>query len=397
MKGWSEAIERLVKRRLQDYAAPAPDDWDLLEQKLVKAQRWYQGWMAGGLSCVLVLLSSSAGYSPAAPEAVEALRSHAAVTVEAPTLRSWQAFPARRQTPPALMSSGPSLQSSAPEKISALTAAPWQRLWPAMESPWVEALPFFAPAAEPPLPENEHLAYVSPYQHKRRWSYEISINPNFTFRKFTIEPGMENRMHQEFVDAVRHSEKTGFSLNLGLEVSRRVGRITYLHTGLNYITNNFRTDFDFTHFRDAQLDKPTGEIVRYTLKDRPVRVAFTNANQFHYLQVPLSISYEPWINDQVRFNMEAGFSYLRFMGAEGITLDHRTLEEVTLSSRSYRLHMASVNLRLGFQYYVNEQVNIGLEPSLQYFTNTIYSDQYPFDMVPYSVGLAVNLKVKLRP
>ncbi len=397
MKGWSDAIERLVKRRLQNYAAPAPDDWDLLEQKLVRAQRWYQAWMAGGLSCVLVLFSITAGFSPAAPKPGEALRTPPVVKVEPPRLRSWRALPARRQTPPPPIAPGRPPQSSGPEKVSALTVASWQPLRPAREEPRVKALPFLAPGPEPVLPENEHLAYVSPYQHKRRWSYEVSINPNFTFRKFTIEPGMENRMHQEFVDAVRYGEKTGFSLNLGLEVSRRIGRITYLHTGLNYITNNFRTDFDFTHFRDAQLDKPSGEIVRYTLKDRPVRVAFTNANQFHYLQVPLSISYEPWINDQVRFNMEAGFSYLRFLGAEGITLDHRTLEEVTLSSRSYRQHMASVNLRLGFQYFVNEQVNIGLEPSLQYFTNTIYSDQYPFDMVPYSVGLAVNLKVKLRP
>lgn len=401
---WGEAIEKLVKRRLENYAAPAPQDWELLEQKLLRARRWYHGWMVGGLSSLLILLSSSAGFSPAAPEPMAPLRSRAPVAVQAPALRPWQALPTQGLPGGALLAPAevwtapaqpatfrplevpaPALWQSLAQKPSAYLTKPGQPKWNPLSAELEKAL------------HEADLAYVSPLQYMRPWSFEICIYPNFTFRKFTIRPGMENRMHQEFIDAIRHSEKTGFSLNLGLEVSRRIGRITYLHTGLNYITNSFRTDFDFTHFRDAQLRGDEREITGYTLKDRPVRVAFSNANQYHYLQVPLSISYQPWLNDQVRLNLETGFSYLHFMGAEGITLDYRTLEEIALESRSYQAHMASVNVRLGFQYYVNEQINIGLEPSLQYFTNTIYSDQYPFDMVPYSVGLAVNLKVKLRP
>ena len=53
-------------------------------------------------------------------------------------------------------------------------------------------------------------------------------------------------------------------------------------------------------------------------------------------------------------------------------------------------------MKIGANYYVNERINIGFEPTLMYFTNTIYEDDYPFYVIPYSVGLNFNLQVKLN-
>ena len=80
----------------------------------------------------------------------------------------------------------------------------------------------------------------------------------------------------------------------------------------------------------------------------------------------------------------------------GSTIDYRTLEQIDLSDRSYRSYIASSSLKIGLQYYLNSNMNIGFEPTLMYFTNSIYTEDYPFEVIPYSMGLNVNLQMKLQ-
>ena len=91
-----------------------------------------------------------------------------------------------------------------------------------------------------------------------------------------------------------------------------------------------------------------------------------------------------------------GFSLLYFLEAQGSTIDYRTLELIDLADRSYRKYMASSSLKLGVQYYLSPNMNIGLEPTLMYFTNSIYTEDYPFEVIPYSMGLNLNLQMKLQ-
>ena len=237
--------------------------------------------------------------------------------------------------------------------------------------------------------------YISPLQEKDPWSYSLNIYPNFAFRKFSIDPNKRARLHSDFIDAMLDSEASGLNLNLGLEVNKRIGLITYVNTGVEYIRNSYLAQFDFVNFRDANIDYSTGEITSYTMRKDPNRIVFNNQNSFHYLNFPLSISHQPWASENVRINLEVGFSLLYFLKAEGSTIDYRNLEIIALSQRSYRKFMGSSSIKVGLQYYVNEKLNIGLEPTLMYFTNSIYTEEYPFEVIPYSMGLNVNLQLKL--
>jgi hypothetical protein len=238
--------------------------------------------------------------------------------------------------------------------------------------------------------------YVSPLQEKSPWSYSLNVYPNFTFREFKVDEDQASFIHRDFVDVVEVAESGGFSLNIGFEISRRVGKITYLNGGIEYISNTVNADFNFTNFRDANINPATGEILSYTLKEETEQISFSDENKYHYINIPLSVSYQPWATDHIRLNMEVGGSLLYFASASGSSLDYKTLERIDISEREYRKYMGSFTLKVGANYFVSERINIGFEPTLVYFTNTIYTQDYPFYVIPYSVGLNLNLQVKLN-
>lgn len=238
--------------------------------------------------------------------------------------------------------------------------------------------------------------YISPLQESSPWSYSLNVYPNFTFRKFKVDEDKRNLLHRDFIDAVEVSEKGGFSLNVGLEISRRIGAIVYLNTGVEYISYNTNARFNFSHFREANINGVTGEIESYTLKGEPEQITFSDNNAYHYLNFPLSISYKPWASDHIRLNIETGASLLYFMSASGKSLNYKTLDIIDLSERDYNKYIASFSVKVGANYFVSPKINLAFEPTLVYFTNTIYSEDYPFYVIPYSVGLNLKLQVKLN-
>ena len=238
--------------------------------------------------------------------------------------------------------------------------------------------------------------YISPLQEVSPWSYSLNIYPNFTFRKFELDEDKANLLHTDFADAVQSAESGGFSLNIGLEVSKRIGAVTYLNSGIEYISYKTEVLYNFTNFREAIINKNNGFIDGYTLKDKAERISFSDNNIYHYVNFPLSISYQPWASDHVRMNIEAGGSFLYFLTANGQTLDYQTLDVIDLSERDFKNSIGSLSFKVGVNYYVSQRLNVGFEPTLMYFTNTIYNDDYPFYVIPYSVGMNFNLQVKLN-
>ncbi len=257
-------------------------------------------------------------------------------------------------------------------------------------------LPLISPINKIDFSKSKKGPYISPLQAKNAWSYSINMYPNYTFRKFELDADKGNLLHADFADAVQAAESGGLSLNLGLEINRRIAPVTYLNTGIEYISYKTEVLYNFTNFRDPIINKSNGLIDGYTIKNEAERVSFSDKNIYHYVNIPFSISYQPWASDHVRLNIEAGASYLYFMAANGQTLDYKTLDVVDLSQRDFRNSIGSLSMKIGANYYVNERINIGFEPTLMYFTNTIYDDDYPFYVIPYSVGLNFNLQVKLN-
>lgn len=245
-------------------------------------------------------------------------------------------------------------------------------------------------------PSKPSEAYVSPMQEVNPWSYSVKVYPNYTYRKFVVAPNKMQYIHRDFVDQVEVSETGGFSLNVGFEASKRIGLITYLNAGVEYISYKTEANFDFTNYRDAVINSATGEIQSYHLRSEPEQVVISDINRYHYVNFPFSIAYKPWATDHVRMNIEAGGSYMYFVTASGQSLDYQTLEIIDISERDYRNSMASVFMKIGVNYHVSPKFSLGFEPTVMYFTNTIYTEEYPFEVIPYSVGVNFKLQMKLN-
>lgn len=239
-------------------------------------------------------------------------------------------------------------------------------------------------------------AYVSPMQEKKPWSYSIKVYPNYTYRKFVVAPDKMTYIHRDFVDQVEVSETGGFSLNVGFEASKRIGAITYLNAGIEYISYKTEANFDFMNYRDAVINSQTGEIQSYHIRNEAEHIMINDANRYHYLNLPVSIAYKPWVSDHVRINIEGGASYMYFIKASGKSLDYQTLEIIDISEREYRNNIGSVFMKIGATYHVSSQFSLGFEPTVVYFTNTIYTEKYPFEVIPYSMGLNFKLQLKLN-
>lgn len=245
-------------------------------------------------------------------------------------------------------------------------------------------------------PSKPKKAYVSPLQEKNPWSYSIKVYPNFTYRKFSVSKEKLPYIHSDFIDQVEASESVGFSLNIGFEASKRIGRITYLNFGAEYISYKTEANFDFMNYRDAVVNTASGEITRYEMRHKPEHIVIVDANRYHYLNFPVSISYKPWATDHVRINIEGGASYMHFMTASGKSLDYQNLEIIDLKDREFRNSIGSIFMKVGATYHVSQQFSLGFEPTVVYFTNTIYTEEYPFEVIPYSMGLNLKLQMKLN-
>ncbi len=247
-----------------------------------------------------------------------------------------------------------------------------------------------------PLTFQKRGPYVSPMQAENPWSYSVSVYPNFTFRKFKVDKEKLNLIHRDFIDATQEAEKGGFSLNVGFVVSRRIGRITYLNGGLEYINYKANAEYNFYNYREANINPITNRIESYSLLDEPEQISFSGNNVYHYLNFPLSISHQPWATDHIRLNIEAGGSFMYFLGARGQAIDYQSLGVIDIAERKYNNSIASLHMKVGLCYYISDKLNFGLEPTMMYFTNTIYSEDYPFQVIPYSVGVNLKLQVKLN-
>jgi hypothetical protein len=227
-----------------------------------------------------------------------------------------------------------------------------------------------------------------------KWSFIVSIYPSFTFRELGINPGRAQSVHQNYEDIANTSERHGFAMNTGLDISYNFSQDLFITSGLYYIQHKIGGRYNFENELRPILNLGIiqgYETVPAIVVDRSI------FNTYHYLNVPLLLSYQPWASPKIRIKMEGGISTLFFVGAEGITLDPTSLAIRESADLDYRSILFSLNIRIGASYLLNKNVMFGLEPSLLYFNNTIYKDpEHPVYMVPYAVGLNANIRILLN-
>lgn len=226
------------------------------------------------------------------------------------------------------------------------------------------------------------------------WSVTLNVYPNYTFRDFHIKQGYEDMVNDRYEAIINESEKGGFAFNVGLDVRYHIGSNVFIGSGLGYIQMKVNGNYDFEIYGEPVINN-LGAIEQLKSLAKPIQISRGIIQEYSFLQVPLHVSYQPWASKKVRLIVEGGFSFIRFLGADGTTIDYQTLAPKDLSTETFNKNLASLDFKVGATYMVNDAIGVGLEPSLMYFSGSIYPDVHPVHVVPWSVGLNINLRMRL--
>lgn len=438
-------IERYLRQKLQFLTPESSDDWDVFERKLERALWWqrYQLIMGMALVAGLLFLSYQMAELPEVsrrpafnPEVVlpplqpvsdahddrekapnlnpshTEMKQAAAVMAMAghgkPNKSQASANANARNTGHDAISTRERAGVASVLKTRSVHIAPESfrpKIQPVITKPRVVYVPgeitYEGLKLEQPLIKDSMQAppmpvYLSPYDKQEPWIFSFSVQPSFTYRKFTTDQDRKSFIHQDFINAVERAESHGLSLNAGIIASGRVGAITFINFGAQWVSYNNKASFSFMKFRDEHINTLTGEITHYTIRDDAEKISFVDDNYYRYLNFPLSVSHRPWLNEHLRLNLQTGVSLMRFVSAEGKNLDFKTLDIIDISQRNFQPWITSFEVKMGLRYYVSEQMNFGIEPTFSFISGTIFSESYPFKVVPYAAGANLSLELKLN-
>ena len=231
-----------------------------------------------------------------------------------------------------------------------------------------------------------------------RWSVHANFYPNYTFRDLQVKSEYKNVVDERYTAIVNESERGGFAFNAGVAVRYNLGNDLFISSGLGYIEMKVTGNYDYSIYENVAITKNETQLIGKTEGETYTQT--TKINQgiiqaYRYVQVPLHLSYQPWATNKLRLIIEGGVSYVRFISADGTTIDPITMVPHELSDLEFNQNLGSFDFKIGFAYFVSQQVSLGLEPSLMYFSNSIYSESNPLYVVPWSVGVNFNVALRL--
>jgi hypothetical protein len=238
------------------------------------------------------------------------------------------------------------------------------------------------------------------YAAKTPWEVTFNFYPNYTFREFKINPEYSDVVDPRYEEIITNSERGGFGFNAGIAVRYHLGKEIFIASGLGYIENKVNGAYNFDIYQafnpeESENVARVGKTEDYTTIYTSVPVNKGIVQTFRYLQVPMHISYQPWVTNRLRLLVEGGFSYIKFINASGTTIDYKTLVPQDVADLDYVKNMGSFDFKVGFAYFISNQVAVGLEPSFLYFTQSIFKEDHPTYVVPWSVGVNFNVRMRL--
>ncbi len=248
------------------------------------------------------------------------------------------------------------------------------------------------------LPETANLMTeeITDYDVRETSKVSVTLNlyPNYTFREFKINSLYQSQVNDRYEDIINASEKGGFAFNAGIDVRYHLGDNLFIGSGLGLIQTKISGSYNYEVSGEPVTDG-NGNIYMYALFIEPFEVNQGIIQTYRFLQLPLHVSYQPWVSQKLRLIAEGGFSYIRFLSADGITIDHQSLAPKELNTMYFNKDMASMDFKIGLTYYPKPNVAVGIEPTLMYFSSSIYASDFPVYVVPWSVGININVRLKL--
>jgi hypothetical protein len=187
---------------------------------------------------------------------------------------------------------------------------------------------------------------------------------------------------------------------LGLNVSKEVSRHLYLETSLAFVQLKENLSYSFT---TGKVDTLIRQVSSDGQQINITAVYETGKRQlissYAYGGWRIGATYYFWQNERRRFNImvNSGVNLL-VKGQTREIINGQESRTAYFPSKENILEQTNYNLLMGAGYSMNmlQKYELMLMPTLNYFLGSTFKNREPFGLRPYSLGLHVQLKRRLK-
>lgn len=244
-----------------------------------------------------------------------------------------------------------------------------------------------------------------------RTSYNIFVDAFYSQEKAIRSMRAKDAEYTAYLNERESTEKSFHANSVGFRISMVSQEGFALRSGLVY--SQITEEFDFIDENAIQIERITrdildpitnevidSEIVTMITTGRRLKTTY---NKYRMVDIPLILGYE-WYFKKFSFDVNAGayFNVLFEQKGDILSSNLDNPQPVSISSKNPEAYRAfedrlgvSFYGSIGFNYNLNQDVQLLVEPNLRYQFKSITIDDYELEQKYKNIGLLVGVRFRI--
>jgi hypothetical protein len=232
----------------------------------------------------------------------------------------------------------------------------------------------------------------------KEWMVGLFFSPRYSFR--VVTPSSSDDIYIEKLTNRRKSGSERMGYELGVSVSKSITNHLYLESSLAFMQLKENLSYSYTTSKvDTLLRKGSSDGQQIQLT-----AVYASGNRqlissYAYGGWRLGATYYFWQNRRRRFNitMNGGINLL-VKGQTREVINAQESRTIYFPSKENILEQTNYNLLIGAGYSMQilEKYELMFMPTLNYFLGSTFKAREPFGLQPYSLGIHVQVKRRLK-
>ncbi|MDO1450069.1 hypothetical protein Q0590_27560 [Rhodocytophaga aerolata] len=232
----------------------------------------------------------------------------------------------------------------------------------------------------------------------KEWTVGLFFSPRYSFR--IVTPSSSDDIYIENLTTRPKSGSERMGYELGISVSKAITNRLYLESSLAFMQLKENVAYSYTTGKvDTLLRKGSSDGQQIQLTAVYASGNRQLVSSYAYGGWRLGATYYFWQNHRRRFNitMNGGINLL-VKGQTTEVINGQESKTINFPSKENILEQTNYNLLIGAGYslQVMEKYELMFMPTLNYFLGSTFKAREPFGLQPYSLGIHVQVKRRLK-
>lgn len=232
----------------------------------------------------------------------------------------------------------------------------------------------------------------------KEWTVGLFFSPRYSFR--IVTPSSSDDIYIESLTTRPKSGSERMGYELGISVSKAITNRLYLESSLAFMQLKENVAYSYTTGKvDTLLRKGSSDGQQIQLTAVYASGNRQLVSSYAYGGWRLGATYYFWQNHRRRFNitMNGGINLL-VKGQTREVINGQESKTINFPSKENILEQTNYNLLIGAGYSLQmmEKYELMLMPTLNYFLGSTFKAREPFGLQPYSLGIHVQIKRRLK-